>query len=115
MPPVVAGRFAIERTAGSGGMATVYQARDLTSGELVALKWLGSRADTDAERFRQEAQILADLTHPAIVRYVAHGIAPDWQTPAPGEAPAARPYLVMEWLEGEDLAARLTLGALPAG
>ena len=115
MPPVVAGRFAIERAAGSGGMATVYRARDLTNGEQVALKWLGSSADTDVERFRQEAQILADLTHPAIVRYVAHGVAPDWQTPAPGEAPVARPYLVMEWLEGEDLAARLMLGALPAG
>ena len=113
MPPVVAGRFAIESAAGAGGMATVYRARDLTSGEAVALKWLGSSAETDAERFQQEALILADLVHPAIVRYVAHGIAPDWRASAPGEGPAGRPYLVMEWLEGEDLAARLAFGALP--
>jgi hypothetical protein len=36
MPPVIAGRFAIEREAGAGGMATVYRARDLTTGDPVA-------------------------------------------------------------------------------
>lgn len=47
-------------------------------------------------RFEREANILAKLRHPSIVRYVAHGSTPD------GE-----PFLVMEWLDGEDLHARL--------
>src|SRR5882724_5161908 len=116
MPPVVAGRFAIEREAGSGGMATVYRALDLTTGDVVALKCLASRAAGDAERFAREATILADLVHPAIVRYVAHGVALDWTGAGPAAAGAAsRPYLAMEWLDGEDLGARLALGALPMG
>ena len=49
------------------------------------------------ERFAREAQVLAELNHPAIVRYVAHG-----------ETAQGQPYLVMEWLEGEDLSQRLT-------
>src|SRR2546429_227542 len=113
MPPVVAGRFAIEREAGAGGMATVYRARDLTTGDVVALKCLSSRGAADAERFAQEASILADLVHPAIVRYVAHGVAPDWTALGAADSQPSRPYLAMEWLEGEDLGARLALGALP--
>src|SRR5262249_18871719 len=59
----------------------------------------------DAEavgRFEREASALAALDHPAIVRYLAHGRAED------GEL-----FLVMEWLDGEDLRARLARGALP--
>jgi serine/threonine protein kinase len=100
-PAVIAGRFAVEREAGAGGMATVYRARDLTSGEIVALKQLDSVGATDSERFSQEAAILADLAHPAIVRYIDHGVTVE-----------GRPYLAMEWLEGEDLGSRLALGAL---
>jgi serine/threonine protein kinase len=47
-------------------------------------------------RFEREAQLLSELSHPGLVRYVAHGVAPS------GER-----YLVMEWLEGEDLARRI--------
>src|SRR5262249_20006747 len=54
------------------------------------------REATDVERFEREATILADLRHPGIVRYVAHGASRS------GER-----YIAMEWLEGEDLAARL--------
>ncbi|HET6149375.1 MAG TPA: protein kinase [Polyangia bacterium] len=115
MLPIIAGRFAIEREAGAGGMATVYRARDLTTGDVVALKWLSSNAAADAERFTQEAQILADLVHPAIVRYVAHGMASDWRATGPADRHPARPYLVMEWLDGHDLGARLASGPLPPG
>ena len=45
--------------------------------------------------------MLAELRHPGIVRYVAHGVTP-----------AHQPYLVMEWLEGEDLSQRLERGRL---
>lgn len=99
-----AGRFEIEKAAGSGGMGTVYSARDQQSGEGVALKLL--RSDTvrpdEAARFVREAQLLAELRHPGIVSYVAHGQTPEGQL-----------FLAMEWLEGEDLGRRLLRGPLP--
>jgi len=98
MPDVVAGRFEILREAGSGGMAVVYEAVDRTTGERVALKVLADRAH--AARFTREAHVLAELEHDAIVRYVAHGVD--------GE----RAFLAMEWLDGEDLGARLARGPL---
>jgi hypothetical protein len=70
----VAGRFYLEHLAGAGGMGAVYRARDVTDGEIVAVKILTGRELREAERFDLEAAILADLTHPAIVRYIAHGV-----------------------------------------
>src|SRR6185369_15943126 len=79
-----------------GGMGTVFRAQDVRGGGLVALKILNCRDFVDVERFLREAAILAELDHPAIVRYVGHGFTG-----------AGDHYLAMEWLEGEDLAARL--------
>ena len=99
-----ANRFQIEREAGSGGMGTVYRARDHYSAEAVALKILHSGAvgPEGAERFTREAQLLAELRHPNIVSYISHGQTVEGQR-----------FLVMEWLEGEDLARRLLRGPLP--
>jgi eukaryotic-like serine/threonine-protein kinase len=97
---VLSDRFAIERLAGSGGMGTVYQALDRLTGEAVALKVMARRGRHE-ERFAQEARVLAELNHPAIVRYVAHG-----------ETAQGQPYLAMEWLAGEDLAQRLAASPL---
>jgi hypothetical protein len=83
-------------------MGTVYRARDLTSGEPVALKVLIAQ-DSNRRRFAREAELLAELRHPGIVRYVHHG-----QTKG-GEL-----YLAMEWLEGELLADRLDRQGLTA-
>ncbi|MFT3772360.1 MAG: protein kinase [Minicystis sp.] len=94
---VVGDQFAIEQHAGAGGMGTVYRARDRRSGQEVALKVLGAAGAQNAERFVREAEILARLSHPGIVRYVAHGRLAD-----------GRLYLAMEWLEGRDLARLLT-------
>ena len=91
---IVAGRFRLEYEAGSGGMGTVYRAVDLVSGLPAAVKILNGRELRDRRRFEQEAAILAELSHPAIVRYLAHGISD-----------AGDPFLAMEWLDGEDLAA----------
>jgi serine/threonine protein kinase len=103
---VFAGRFEIDRPAGSGGMGTVYRARDLHTGAWVALKLLheGSTGPDEAGRFAREARLLAELRHPGIVAHVAHG-----------QSPGGRCFLAMEWLEGEDLAARLARGPLPIG
>ncbi len=98
---VVAERFEIERLAGTGGMGAVFRARDRLTGETVALKSLFDPAKRNIERFVQEGRLLADLRHPGIVRYVAHGTTP-----------AGEPYLAMEWLDGEDLSSRLSRAGL---
>jgi hypothetical protein len=95
LPGVLIGaRFEIESVAAVGGMGTVYRARDRDSGEIVALKVM--RGGGDHERFIREAQVLAELRHPHIVRYIAHG-----------EIGAGELFIAMEWLEGEDLATRM--------
>lgn len=99
-----ANRFEIERAAGAGGMGTVYRATDRYSGDTVALKLLhsGAGGSDEAERFLREALLLSELRHPGIVAHVAHGQTPDGQR-----------FLAMEWLQGQDLAERLTRGPLP--
>ncbi|MEZ4452686.1 MAG: protein kinase [Nannocystaceae bacterium] len=97
---VVAGRFRVAAWIGEGGMGSIYRADDLHEGGEVALKILQGSASDD-RRFAREAQILAELVSPAIVRHVAHGRI--------GEGPL---YLAMEWLEGEDLGERLRRGPL---
>ena len=98
---VVSDRFTIERLAGSGGMGAVYRALDRSTQAPVAIKVLAYAREQHADRLAREAQVLSDLSHPAIVRYVAHGKLED-----------GAPYLAMEWLEGEDLAQRLARAGL---
>src|SRR6266545_2912643 len=98
---ILAGRFKIERLAAAGGMGQVFRGRDRASGKAVAIKALLDLRSKEDARFTREAIILSDLHHPSIVQYVTHGVASE------GE-----PYLVMEWLEGEDLAGRLERGPL---
>jgi hypothetical protein len=93
---VVDGRFTIEQLAGAGGMGQVYRARDRKTGAVVALKVMHDAERLEVERFAREARILATLSHPGIVRYIDSGSTVE------GE-----PYLVMEWLAGETLSARL--------
>src|SRR5262245_143852 len=93
---VIAERFEIEQRVGSGGMGEVYRAIDRASEEAVAVKLLLNQEAASVARFMREAEVLAELAHPGIVRYVAHGVLA-----------SGAPYLVMEWLEGEDLAQRL--------
>lgn len=85
-------------------MGRVFRATDLSSGEQVALKVLLEGHNGERDRFEREARALAELRHPNIVRYVAHG-----QT-ASGE-----PYLSMEWLEGEDVSRRLQRATMGIG
>jgi len=94
-------RFEVEKLAGAGGMGSVYRARDLRTGEPVALKILHTPDPANLERFTREAQLLEALRHPSIVRYVAHGYTAEDTL-----------WLAMEWLEGEDLSARLSRAGL---
>jgi eukaryotic-like serine/threonine-protein kinase len=96
-PGTIAGRFEVEVLAGRGGMGAVYRARDRETGGVAALKILHDEAPPDhAERLVREARLLAELTHPGFARYLGFGTTE-----------RGRPYLAMEWLDGEDLSARL--------
>jgi serine/threonine protein kinase/tetratricopeptide (TPR) repeat protein len=101
---VVAGRFELERLAQIGGMGSVYQARDRITQHRVAVKLLRAPGGSHDARFLREAALLAELRHPAIVRHIAHG-----------RTPSGELYMAMQWLEGEDLARRLSNGPLAAG
>ncbi len=94
---VITDRFELTELAAQGGMGEVWSARDRLSGERVALKVMREPASSAVQRFEREGRILAELRHPGIVRYIAHGTTP-----------AGDPFLVMEWLEGEDLRQRLS-------
>jgi hypothetical protein len=89
---------------GKGGMGEVYRARDSRLGRDVALKVLPEGFAADAERlarFQREARLLASLNHPHIA--TIHGI----------EGDGANRVLILELVDGEDLAQRIATGALP--
>ncbi len=79
-------------------MGQVFRARDRASGEPVAVKVISPTGKgTSAQRAsRARSSCSPTLSHPGIVRYIAHG-----------PTPAGELFLVMEWLDGEDLKTRL--------
>jgi serine/threonine-protein kinase len=101
-PPIgsfIAGKYRVERVLGSGGMAVVVEATHLVLGQRVAIKLLRgdvARAPGVLERFRQEAQIAAQLPGDHVVRVTDIGLTER------GEA-----FLVMELLIGRDLEAEI--------
>ena len=98
------GSYEISSPLGAGGMGEVYRARDTKLGRDVALKILPAtfRLDPDRlARFKREAQVLASLNHPNIA--AIHGFEDSTEHPA----------LVLELVEGPNLAERLTQGAIP--
>jgi len=104
---LVANRFEVLALAGAGGMGDVYRARDRSSGQTVALKVLSSGCEADIPRFEREAGLVAQLSHPSIVRYIAHGFARS-------ERAGDRPYFVMEWIDGQTLGQRMLADGLSA-
>jgi serine/threonine protein kinase len=101
---VIAERFVLERVAGEGGFGVVWRALDRRTGEPVALKMLRQRVTRpEAERLVREGRMLLGLRHPGIVRCVMQSATPE-----------GVPFLAMEWVEGEDLAARLRRASLNA-
>ena len=91
-------RYLIERELGRGGMATVYLARDLKHGRLVAVKLLRQElvAALGPERFLREIQVTAGLQHPHILPLLDSGTLED-------VADGTRPYYVMPYIQGESL------------
>jgi WD40 repeat protein len=98
------GPYEIRSALGAGGMGEVYRARDIRLDRDVAIKILPEAFGADAERvarFQREAKVLASLNHPHIA--AIYGL----------EDAEGVTALVMELVEGEDLALRLERGALP--
>ena len=98
------GPYEIVAPLGAGGMGEVYRARDTRLDRTVAIKILPSHLSNDPEakqRFDREARAISSLNHPNIctLHDVGHQDGTD--------------YLVMEYLEGQTLADRLTKGPLP--
>jgi serine/threonine-protein kinase len=101
---VLSGRYRLEAKLGSGGMSTVYLARDETLDRQVAVKVMHremSEQPDQLERFRQEARSVAKLSHPNVVSVIDAG------------EDGGHPYIVFEYVEGETLKQRIArLGAL---
>jgi len=98
------GPYEILTPLGAGGMGEVYKARDTRLGRDVAIKVPPAHLSANPEvraRFEREARAISQLNHPHI--YSLHDIGRQDDVD----------YLVMEYLEGETLAARLTKGPLP--
>jgi eukaryotic-like serine/threonine-protein kinase len=98
------GPYEIQSPLGAGGMGEVYRARDSRLGRDVAIKVLPPQLQADPDlkaRFEREARAISSLQHAHICTLfdVGHQNGVD--------------YLVMEYLEGETLAARLLKGPLP--
>src|SRR5512139_2701094 len=96
--------YRVVQELGRGGMGEVYVADDLSLDRKVALKFLPDAFTGNPERmarFEREAKLLASLNHPNIA--AIHGL----------EQAEGKRFIVMELVEGETLAQRLSKGALP--
>ncbi len=102
-PDLLAGRYEIGRLIGSGGTARVYRAYDVRLGREVAVKIYAWEAlPLDQRRRLRETTIQASISHPGVVALLDSG------------SENGRTFLVMQLVEGENLAERLLGGPMPA-
>jgi serine/threonine-protein kinase len=102
-PSILAGRYRVLDRIGAGGMATVYLAEDARLGRKVAVKRLHSDSPEDAaQRFEREAKVGASLSHPNLVT-VFDTVADDDGV-----------LIVMEYVEGQNLAQAMSGERMPA-
>jgi serine/threonine-protein kinase len=90
---IIKDRYKILELLGEGGMAFVYKAEDRQLKRMVAIKTLKPnyvQQETFVERFKREAQTVANLNHPNIVQIFDWGIEDE-------------PFFVMEYIEGNTL------------
>ena len=96
------GRFVVQGHLGAGGGAVVARARDEQLRTIVAVKLLRSRDPDLQRRFAREAEVLANIQHPSIVRVLAHGREVD------------ELYMALELIDGPNRGERLaSAGPLP--
>lgn len=105
---VLGGRFVIRREVGRGGAGIVYRAFDRQASCEVALKVIAGEVGLvpeEEERLAREGRLLEELNHPYIVKTLGYGVLDE----------TAMPFVAMEWLDGEDLAARQRRAPLGLG
>src|SRR5678809_710876 len=98
-----AGDYRVVKPLNKGGMGAVFVVQQLSTGKLRALKMMHSSLVYDPPsraKFEQEARVGSRIASEHVVEVVAAGVDPETQIP----------YLVMELLEGEDMATRLKRG-----
>jgi serine/threonine-protein kinase len=98
---IIADKYRIERRLGGGGMGTVFSATHLMTGRRFALKWMNTRAAYDnaaRERFIREFQVAGSIMHANVAAVLDVG------------SREGALYIVMEYLEGESLGARIARG-----
>src|SRR6266487_1016634 len=98
------GSYQVVASVGAGAMGEVYRAHDARLGRDVAVKVLPAALVRDPlalERFNREARVIASVNHPHICTVYDVG------------EHAGSPYIVMEWLDGETLHARIDQKAQP--
>jgi serine/threonine-protein kinase len=102
----LSGIYELDERLASGGMGEVYRGHNIQTGDLVAIKIVlpeFARDQTILSLFRKEASILNRLSHDAIVRYHVFTIDPG----------IGRPYLAMEYVDGESLFDVMRRGPMP--
>ena len=93
-PDIIDNKYRVIREVGSGGMARVYRAINMSTRKVVAVKMLREEFLNDQEflrRFEREARASLELSHENIVR--AYGVGDD----------NGVPYIVLEYVEGKTL------------
>ncbi len=108
-PGTIISHYRVVGQLGQGGMGIVYKAEDTKLDRTVALKLLPPHAlasEDDRARFYREARAAAALNHPNI----AHVYEID-ESDVEGEG--KRPFIAMEYIDGESLAGRIAKGPLP--
>jgi serine/threonine-protein kinase len=107
------GRYQLTERIGSGGMGTVYRARDTRLDRTVAIKLVHQAQvvdDVTRARLRAEARFAGALQHPGIVQVYDYG-----EEVGSGDEEAVTPYVVMQYVEGTPLSELLReRGALPS-
>jgi serine/threonine-protein kinase len=101
MNQLLGNRYRLGERIAAGGMGAVYRAVDETLGRRVAVKALRRELADDPtflERFRREARAAAGLSHPGVAAVYDYGEA------------GGQPFIVMELVEGENLAERVAAG-----
>lgn len=100
----IVGSYRLLSLLGRGGMGEVYKAERATEDfqQIVALKLMRIDVVTSIERFGAERRLLAELDHPGIARLLDGGVTAD-----------GRPYMVMEYVEGDDLLTHCTAKRAP--
>jgi serine/threonine-protein kinase len=92
----LSGIYELDQRLASGGMGEVYRGHNIQTGDLVAIKIVlpeFARDETILSLFRKEASILNHLSHEAVVRYHVFTVDPT----------IGRPYLAMEYVDGQSL------------